>query len=156
MSNKISSEAELTAYCGLYCGDCLRFNSKAVELARVLMKELESVQFDKYAKVKSATMKELGYYNACVDVLNAIVKLGCDKPCKAGGEGSSKKPCEVKSCVQAKKLNGCWECDTFETCDKFEFLKPVHGDTTRGNLRKIKKYGLSGWAKHRGKFYSWL
>jgi hypothetical protein len=44
----------------------------------------------------------------------------------------------------------------FETCDKFEFLKPVHSDTPRGNCRKIKKYGLSGWAKHREKFYPWL
>lgn len=154
MSNKNNSEAELAAYCGLYCGDCIRFNSKAAELARDLMKEMESVQFDKYAKVKKAAVKELEHYEECINVLDAIVKLGCDTPCKAGGDGCSG-PCQIKSCVQAKKLEGCWECDTFEICDKFEFLRPVHSDATRSNLRKIRKYGLDGWAKHRGKFYSW-
>jgi len=154
MSDKSSSEAELTAYCGLYCGDCIRFRSQATQLARDLMSELQALQFDKYAVVKSATVKELEHYNECIQVLDAIVKLGCDTPCKAGGEGCSR-PCEIKPCVESKKIAGCWECDVFEICDKFEFLKPVHGDTTKGNLRKIKKYGLEGWAKHRQKFYPW-
>jgi hypothetical protein len=155
MNEKSYSEAELTAYCGLYCGDCLRFRSKAVELARDLMAELQVVQFDKYAEVKSATVKELENYNQCLQVLNAIVELGCDTPCKAGGEGCLQ-PCGVKSCVESKHIDGCWECDTFEVCDKFEFLRPVHADTAKGNLRKIRKHGLEGWAKYRGKFYPWL
>jgi hypothetical protein len=155
MNEKISSEAELTAYCGLYCGDCIRFRSKTTQLAKNLMTELQAVQFDKYAEVKSTAVKKLEHYDECIQVLDAIVKLGCDTPCKAGGEGCVQ-PCEVKSCVESKHLGGCWECDGLETCDKFEFLKPVHGDTTKANLRKIKEYGLDGWAKHRNKFYSWL
>ncbi len=154
MKSRSNLEAELTAYCGLYCGDCLRFRSKATQLARDLMTELQAVQFDKYAEVKSAAVEELENYNQCLQVLNAIVKLGCDTPCKAGGEGCLL-PCEVKSCVESKHIGGCWECDMFETCDKFEFLRPVHGDTTRGNLRKIKEYGLNKWAEHREKFYAW-
>jgi len=155
MNGKDSQEAELTAYCGLYCGDCLRFRSKAIGLARDLMSELQAVGFDKYAEVKSAAVKELEHYNECLQVLDAIVKLGCDTPCKAGGDGCSRR-CEIKNCVQLKKLEGCWECDELEGCDKFEFFRPIHGDTTKGNLRKIKEYGLNGWVEHRGKFYSWL
>lgn len=154
MNKETSLEAELTAYCGLYCGDCLRFRSKATQLARDLMRELQAVQFDKYAAVKSASVKELEHYNECLKVLDAVVKLGCDTPCKAGGEGCVLQ-CGVKSCVESKHIDGCWECDMLETCDKFEFLRPVHGDTPRGNLRKIKKFGLNGWAKHRDKFYPW-
>ncbi len=154
MKNKSNPEAELTAYCGLYCGDCLRFRSKATQLAGDLMTELQAVQFDKYAEVKSSAVKELENYNQCLQVLNAIVKLGCDTPCKAGGDGCSK-PCDIKTCVQTKQLEGCWECSEFERCDKFEFFKPIHGDTTRGNLRKIKEYGLNKWAEHREKFYAW-
>jgi len=112
------------------------------------------VQFDKYAAVKSAAVKELEHYNECIQVLDTIAKLGCDTPCKAGGEGCLQ-PCEVKSCVKSKNLDGCWECDMFETCDRFEFLSPVHSDAPRGNLRKIKKHGLEGWAKYREKFYPW-
>lgn len=154
MSEKNNPEAELTGYCGLYCGDCLRFKSKAVELARDLITALKAVQFDKYAQVKSAAMKELENYDKCLQVLDAVVKLGCDTPCRAGGDGCSG-PCEIKHCVQMKKFQGCWECDELERCDKFEFFKPIHGDTTWANSRKIREYGLNGWAEHRGKFYSW-
>jgi len=107
-----NTEAELTAYCGLYCGDCIRFRSETTQLARDLMSELQAVQFDKYAAVKSAAVKELEHYNECIQVLDTIVKLGCDTPCKAGGEGCLQ-PCEVKRCVESKNLDGCWECDMF-------------------------------------------
>jgi hypothetical protein len=155
MTEMNNTEAELTAYCGLYCGDCIRYRSKATCLARDLLSELQAVQFDKYAEVKSAPVKELKHYEECCQVLNAIVRLGCDTPCKAGGDGCLQ-PCEIKRCVQSKKLEGCWECGEFERCDKFEFFRPMHGDTTKGNLRKIKQYGLNKWAEHREKFYSWL
>jgi hypothetical protein len=154
MKKKDNPEAELTAYCGLYCGDCLRYRSKATQLARDLMNELQAVRFDKYARVKSAAVKELEHYDECIQVLDAVVKLGCDTPCKAGGDGCSG-PCEIKSCVQMKKLEGCWECNEFDRCHKFESFKPIHGNTTRGDLRKIREYGLDRWAKHREKFYAW-
>jgi hypothetical protein len=149
-----NTEAELTAYCGLYCGDCIRYHSKATGLARDLLSELQAVQFDKYAEVKSASVKELKHYEECCQVLNAIVSLGCDTPCKAGGDGCLQS-CEIKRCVQSKKLEGCWECDDFERFDNFRFFRPIHGDTTKENLRKTKEYGLSEWAKHRAGFYAW-
>lgn len=150
-----NTEAELTAYCGLYCGDCLRYRSKAADLAWDLLSETQAVQFDKYAEVKSTSVKELKHYKACRQVLEAIAKLKCSTPCRAGGDGCLG-PCEIKGCIQAKKLEGCWQCDEFEVCGKFEFLKPFCGDIPKDNLRKIKKYGLNSWAKHRGKSYSWL
>jgi len=155
VNEKKNTEAGLTAYCGLYCGDCLRYRSKAAGLARDLLGELQAAQFDKYAEVKSASVKELKHYEECHQVLDAIVRLGCDTPCKLGGDGCSG-PCEIKNCVQMKKLEGCWECDEFERCDKFESFGRFHGDTAKENLRKIKEYGLSRWAEHRGKFYSWM
>jgi Protein of unknown function (DUF3795) len=154
VSKAKNREARLTAYCGLYCGDCIRFRSKITQLSRDLMAELQAAQFDKYAEVKGKTVKALENYSQCLAVLDAIVELGCETPCRAGGEGCSQ-PCEIKPCVESKKLEGCWECDIFETCHKSAFLIPVHGDSTRGNLRKIKKYGLNSWAKHRDKFYPW-
>ena len=47
MQNK---DIELTAYCGLYCGDCIRYRSKASKLAFELKNELQRVEFDKYAE----------------------------------------------------------------------------------------------------------
>jgi len=150
MNNK---EAELTAYCGLYCGDCLRYKSKAADLARDLQNELRKVKFDKYAEVKSAFVKEFEHYGECLQVLEAIAGLKCDTPCRAGGDGCLE-PCEIKRCVGSKKLEGCWECDELEECERFEFLRPFSGSIPKENIRKIKKYGLDKWAKHRGKFYS--
>lgn len=149
-----NEEVELTAYCGLYCGDCLRYRSKVTGLAQDLLSELQAVRFDRYAEVKSAAVKELKRYEECRRVLEAIIRLGCNTPCRSGGDGCLE-PCEIKICVQARKFEGCWECDEFEGCNKFEFLKLLHGDTAKGNLRKIKKHGLNKWAKHRGMFYVW-
>jgi len=155
VKEKKNTEAELTAYCGLYCGDCLRYRSKVTQLARDLTSELQAVRFDKYAEVKSAAVKGLEHYDEYLQVLHTISELGCDTPCRAGGDGCSK-PCEIKRCVELKNLEGCWECDELEGCGKFEFLKLLHGNVPKENLRKIRKYGLDKWAKHRGKFYSWL
>jgi hypothetical protein len=154
MKKKNGLEAELTAYCGLYCGDCVRFRSKAVGLAEDLIRELRAAQFDKYAKVKSGTVPGLQHFDECLQVLDTIVKMRCDTPCRAGGEGCSS-PCQIKPCVELKNLEGCWGCDEFEGCGKFEFLRPVHGDGPEENLRKIRKYGLNKWVEHRGKLYSW-
>ena len=148
-------EIELTAYCGLYCGDCIRYKSRFADLARDLGDELQKVTFDKYAEAKSASVKELGHYREFREVLDAMVKLKCDIPCRAGGDGCMQ-PCEIKACVQLKGLEGCWQCDEFEACGKFEFLNPICGDTPRENLRKINEYGLDAWAEHRGKYYAWL
>ena len=148
-------EIELTAYCGLYCGDCIRYRSKAADLARELENELQKVKFDGYAEVKSTSVKEFGYYKEFCRVLDVIAKLKCDTPCRAGGDGCLQ-PCEIKECVQSKNLEGYWKCNEFERCEKFEFLKPFHGDTPHKNLRKIKEYGFDRWVEHREKFYVWL
>ena len=152
MSNQ---EVELTAYCGLYCGDCIRYKSKFAKSARDLANELRNVKFEKYAEVKSLSLKDLEHYQEFFEVLDLMAKLQCDTPCRAGGDGCLQS-CEIKKCVQLKNLQGCWECDEFEGCVKFAFLKPMHGDTPRKNLSRIKKYGLHRWVTHREKFYVWL
>ena len=48
----------LTASCGFYCGDCLRYRSKAADLVRDLLVELRDTQFDKYARIKSSSAKQ--------------------------------------------------------------------------------------------------
>lgn len=145
---------ELTAYCGLYCGDCVRYKSKAADLARDLENELQRVEFHRYAAVKNAAVEELGHYAECLQVLDAMARLKCSASCRAGGDGCSQ-PCEIKRCVESKNLGGCWQCDEFERCEKFDFLKRYHGDAPQKNLRKIKRYGLGEWAQHREGFFSW-
>jgi len=147
--------AALTAYCGLYCGDCLRYASNVPDLARDLRAKLAEAKFESYAHVKSTQVRELADYEGFLQVLDAIVKLKCSTPCRSGGDGCSV-ACDIKGCVQGRGLEGCWECKELANCDKFEHFKPFHGNVPRQNATKIKEYGLDKWATHRGKFYTWL
>ncbi|MFH1383010.1 MAG: DUF3795 domain-containing protein [Chloroflexota bacterium] len=150
-------DINLTAYCGLYCGDCIRYKSKATDLARNLRDELQRTEFAKYAEVKSSSLnaeKQLKQYGEFLGVLDAIIKLQCKEPCRVIG-GCPTFSCRIVDCCKKKRFEGCWQCVEFEDCNEFESLKPFHSDTPKKNLRKIKELGLEGWAKHRNKFYIW-
>jgi len=149
-----NKEVELTAYCGLYCGDCIRYRSRAADLARGLLNELRTTEFGKYAGIKSRSMKELESYEQCCQVLEVIIELQCPQPCRVGG-GCPTFSCEILVCCQSQGYQGCWECSNFEECEKFEFLNKYHGDTPVQNLRKIRELGVGRWVKYRQKFFVW-
>ena len=147
-------ESKLTGYCGLYCGDCIRYRSRAADLAGELLRELEETGFEEYALVKGRSSKELAHYGETIKALEAIAGLQCNKPCRVGG-GCPTFSCGILECCRERGFKGCWECDEFEGCDKFDFLKPYHGDTPLRNLEKIREFGEDKWVEHRGKFYVW-
>ena len=149
------TDADLTGYCGLYCGDCGRYMSKVSELAKELLSEFEKTQFSDYARVKQSQISEFAQYDQTVALLGHIVQLRCETPCRFGGNGCIG-PCPIMECVKANSFEGCWECPTYSTCDKFDSLRPFSGDIPQRNLDKIREFGLEDWVKHRGKFYSWL
>ena len=131
---------DLIAYCGLYCGDCFGYEGKIADLARDLRKELRKHKFDQTAKFLSENnfFKVFKNYPECYEVLGALVKFRCKRTCKGGGGPPF---CKMRKCCQKKGIDGCWECDEFETCEKLDFLKPNHGDAHIKNLRIIKKKG---------------
>ena len=116
----------LTAFCGLYCGDCIRYKSKASVLAEELLNEIDKVQMAEYAKVKRIYKKGFKDFESLVTSLRAISEIKCVTPCRLGGDGCGG-TCEIIKCVKNKLIEGCWECDDFEVCGKFDFLKPFHG-----------------------------
>ncbi|MCJ7670119.1 MAG: DUF3795 domain-containing protein [Dehalococcoidia bacterium] len=153
-------EIELIGYCGLYCGDCIRYCSRASDLARELLCELHNTEFGKYAAIKSSSVNQLDavkkfeHYGECCEVLEAIVALQCNSPCRIGG-GCATFSCDVIVCCRKKSFDGCWQCAEFEKCQKFESLRAIHGDSPRQNLRTIRKFGLGKWVEHRYKCYIW-
>ena len=153
-------ETELTAYCGLYCGDCIRYRSRAADLARDLLSELQDTEFAKHAEIKSGstkqfnTVKQFEHYGECCEVLVAIIALQCNNPCRAGG-GCPTFSCAILECCRKKSFEGCWECDEFEGCGKFESLESIHGDSPQKNLKKLRELGLDRWAEHRYPPYVW-
>lgn len=141
----------LIAYCGLYCGDCPNYRGKIADLARDLRKELRETRFDKTAEALSGIsfFKTFSNYQQCYEVLGAMVKLRCGKVCKDGGGSPF---CKIRKCCQKKGIDGCWECEEYETCEKLDFLKPGHGEAHLKNLRKIKKQGIEEFLKG-GKYW---
>jgi hypothetical protein len=145
---------ELTAYCGLFCGDCIRYKNKYAPLARELSDALQKVKFDRYVAVKSLYDVKYKGYNEFEKFLQALIELQCNHGCRGGGCPTLK--CKIMECCQNRGLEGCWECGNLESCDKFDFLKPFHGDGPLRNLEKIKDLGLENWLKQGEKFYKWL
>ncbi len=129
----------LIAYCGLYCGDCLNYKGEIADLARDLRKKLREAKFARVAQGLSGFFKEFKNYEQCYEVLGVMVRLRCKRACRGGG---GPPVCKIRACCQKKNIQGCWECDEFETCEKLDFLKPIHEDAHIKNLRKIRKQGI--------------
>jgi len=149
------TERDLTGCCGLYCGDCIRYKSRASELAADLLKEFKDTQFGEYAKVKASQINDFQHYETMVNLLTHVSRLSCEVPCGLGGNGCMGS-CPILECVKGKSLEGCWECPEYKACEKLDFLESFHGDTPLHNLGMIKKFGIEAWAKQRGKCYPWL
>jgi len=137
----MNNQKDLIAYCGLYCGDCFGYQGKIADLARDLRKELRQTRFEKTAELLStySFFEAFKDYEQCYTVLGALVRLRCKKGCKNGGGPSF---CKMRKCCQKKGIEGCWECDIFETCEKLTFLVPAHGNAHLKNLKKLNKSGV--------------
>ena len=131
---------DLVGYCGLYCGDCFGYKGKVADLARDLRKELRQAKFDKVAE--GIPFKEFKHYKECYEVLGALVRLRCKNACKGGGGNPF---CKIRKCCQKKGIEGCWQCDEFETCETPDFLQPAHGDAHIKNLRILRKKGVDAF-----------
>lgn len=145
---------DLTPCCGVYCPDCIWYHNNFSSRAKELKDKLKRVDFERYASIKSPFGAELEYYKEFLSVLNFIAKNDCSQPCRKGG-GCGGHPCKIMKCAEEKKIEGCWQCEEMEDCDKFDILEPRCGDTPKQNLKKIKKLGYEDWIKERGPFYIW-
>jgi hypothetical protein len=139
-----AGEKELIAYCGLYCGDCYRYKGRIADLARDLRKELRQEKFADVAEKMSvnAFFSAFKNYPQCYEVLGEIVKLRCKRTCWGGG---GPPVCKIRECCRKKDIEGCWQCDEFESCKKLDFLKPYHGDAYITNLKILKKSGVDSF-----------
>lgn len=146
----------LTAYCGLYCGDCIPSNKRLFQLVNELDNLLSSIGFQNYAEFKCARSDVFENYDSFINVLCEIKKLECSPQCYEGpnsqlGCGRS---CIIRKCVLDRGLNGCWDCSEHRACSKLIEHKEFHPGL-EDNLESINKYGINDWISHRGKHYKW-
>ena len=137
-------QKDLIAFCGLYCGDCYRHKGMIADLARDLRKELRQDKFDVVAEAMSAHSFYASFkdYPKCYDLLGEMVKLRCKRTCRGGG---GPPVCKIRACCQKKSIEGCWQCDGFESCQKLDFLKPFHEEAHIKNLKILRDNGIDSF-----------
>lgn len=144
----MKEKEKLLAYCGLYCGDCAGYTGEIADRAKELIKIIEKYKFELSAK--NMFTKELKDYDKFFKKLKFISGLKCPKICRERIVGST--TCNIRKCCIDKGFYACYECDIFETCDKFKALEELHKDSCVKNLKAIKEMGLKNWITN-GKRY---
>jgi len=122
------------------------------QAAATLRQQLNDCRFERYAEHNSADNKIFNAYQTFREVLDAILTLECPTTCFHGGGNPD---CAIRACARQKRLEGCWQCEGFETCETLQILCSCHGDTVRHNLRMIEQHGVENWSHTRGKHYTW-
>jgi hypothetical protein len=147
----MNQNKKYTAYCGLFCLDCIPSDKRLFETIDEIETLLIEIKFDKYAELKSKNNETFKNYSKFLDVLKEMKNLECKYVCTEGG---CKEDCKIRECVEEKQYEGCWECDDFKECQLLEHLKKIH--PIEHNLKMIKKYGVNDWARKRKPHYFWL
>jgi hypothetical protein len=155
----MTEEERLTAYCGLYCRDCIPSRTELYALIDQLDSQLSELHFDKYAELKasqtywSAANEVFKQYPVFLEVLKAIRGLECPSVCREGG-GYKGDRCEIKKCATGKGFGGCWECAEYRTCSLLEPMKQFHPHLEE-HLTLIKTEGIENWSRKRKGHYRW-
>ena len=142
----------MTAYCGLYCGDCIPSHARLFELLEELRRLASELHLESYAELISYRDDAFASYPLFARMLDTLAGLRCPGPCRAGG---GKTTCAIRDCARGKGLEGCWECDDRRGCELLDPLRGFHGGTIDGNLDAIAACGMGGWTGRRGKHYPW-
>jgi len=151
--------SRLTAYCGLYCEDCIPSKTELYLLAARLEDLLAELKFNSYAELKagqtywSESNTAFKNYPSFIGVLQAIRGLECKSPCREGG-GWKGDRCMMRNCAIEKGLPGCWECGEYKTCQHLAPLLKFHPNLAY-HLELIRSEGVDKWTAKRRGHYPW-
>jgi hypothetical protein len=150
----MGEDAKLIGYCGFFCGDCLGYTGVVAEAAERLVGVLDRHQFGRTAECIFPT--ELKDYSRVREALGFMAGLRCAGICRAGaGEGGASH-CDVRKCCLTRGLEGCYECDDFETCDTLRGLSDgLHAEASLRNIRAIRSMGLDSWLASGRRHHYW-
>jgi hypothetical protein len=149
-------DRKYTAYCGLYCRDCIPGNPRLFELIAALLREFEDTGFAHYAAYKANKIAFLNEFSVAERFLQEVLKLRCSGSRLEGPESElgCMKDCAIRRCVAARNLEGCWQCSLRSICEHIAGLSGFHPGIYR-SLDAIARHGIESWTEHRGKYYPW-
>ena len=146
--------AELVAYCGIYCGDCLGYTGVIADAAETFAAVLDRHQFERTAAW--IFPEQLGDYERFREMVGFMSGLRCSGICRKQEEEGGPSSCEVKNCCIERGFYACYECHDFETCAK---LRALHGDlhleSCLKNIRAIREKGLEAWLADGPRYCYW-
>jgi hypothetical protein len=145
-------EEALTAYCGLYCGDCIPSNKRLFEVLEELRKLAAELHLGDYTQLIAHRDEAFRDYPAFERTLALLEGLRCSSSCRGGG---GKHACPIRECALDKDFEGCWECPDRAGCELLDPLRSFHGETIDNNLDAIAEHGMEGWSDWRGRHYPW-
>ncbi len=151
MPHRNMDDRRFTAYCGLYCKDCIPSDEALFKALGELKQRLDETGFDEYARLMAGSDPKFNDYPAFREVLGEIEKLKCAKFCRDGGCETG---CHIRTCAVEKGFDGCWECADFHGCNLLVPLKDVH-PSLENNLEMVREHGIDGWSGRRGKHSKW-
>lgn len=135
---------DLVAYCGLYCGDCVKFKKNIAKIAKDLDSELSKENFKKIAH----RIPGIKNYDEFREILNILTELECKESCRNGGGSAD---CEVKLCCQKKGYFTCAECDNFLYCPELAGIPAIQCGIISyvKELQRIREIGLDKWLEEK-------
>lgn len=145
-----------TAYCGLYCSDCIPGDQRIYDAVEKTLAIFDEVGMERYAAFSAQKSKVFEQYPQAIAVLGEILKLKCSGSCRRGPDSvlGCMPDCPIRVCVLGKTYDGCWECPDHRTCVKLERLKGFHPSINE-TLEAIAVGGVEGWVSHRLPHYPW-
>jgi hypothetical protein len=148
-------KAELVAYCGIYCGDCLGYTGVIADAAEGFAEVLDRHQFERTAA--GVFPEELEDYGRFREILAFVGDLRCSGICRQGEQDGGPAGCAVKNCCIDKGFYACYECDDFESCARLGTLhEGLHADACAKNMRAIRKKGLEVWLAEGPRTCYWM
>jgi hypothetical protein len=146
-----AGDRRFTAYCGIYCKDCIPSDAAFFKALEELRGHLDRVGFDEYARAIAKSDTKFNEYPVFEEVLGEIEKLKCVNFCREGG---CKPGCRIRECAIGRAYEGCWECADHPSCGLLRPLKAIH-PSLEHNLEMVREHGIDGWSGWRGKHYKW-
>jgi hypothetical protein len=142
---------EKIGYCGIYCGSCIFSQSDLFCAVHTLKSELANNHLEKFAHLREKKRHLFKYYSQFLEDLSASINLEDSDGCRKRGCDDE---CEVRECAISQALEGCWDCEQEDTCEKLS--KQInHYPVLDFHLDIILKKGLLKYHKKRKSNYAW-
>jgi hypothetical protein len=171
-------EKKYMCACGLICCDCMFYKEEIYEAAINLKNVINQTKVNVFLSILSkeelnttlathlgvdkqefySNFKPFARFPEFMEVLDSLINIQCKQTCPESGGCSmcgTTKACVVIKCVKEKRLNGCWECNERENCDKLLFVKMSYGKTIDENFRIINEKGIEAVPSRGDDYYEW-